>query len=118
MTVSVYFDVAWKGPKVEVDSNGEVTNVHKGDERKLCPAVIFLRLPLFRHLDRAAALWKSSSKLQSASLVSAGGCYQTNRCALFAGRMKSFLNNPTLQLLPLHLPCTASTFCCSRCAKC
>jgi hypothetical protein len=34
MTVSVYFDVAWKGPKVEVDSNGDVTNVDRSETRE------------------------------------------------------------------------------------
>lgn len=31
MVVKVYFDCAWKGPKVEVDSQGEVTKTEKGD---------------------------------------------------------------------------------------
>jgi len=31
MTVKVYFDCAWTGPKVSVDSRGETTNVEKGD---------------------------------------------------------------------------------------
>ncbi|KAE9979271.1 hypothetical protein EG328_000994 [Venturia inaequalis] len=31
MVQKVYFDVTWKGPKVEVDSKGTVTQVHQGD---------------------------------------------------------------------------------------
>lgn len=35
MTKTVYFDCAWKGPEVTVDSNGKVTNVDKsGDKGK------------------------------------------------------------------------------------
>jgi hypothetical protein len=31
MAVKVYFDCKWKGPKVDVDANGEVTKIHPGD---------------------------------------------------------------------------------------
>jgi len=31
MVQKVYFDVTWKGPKVDVDGHGKVTKVHSGD---------------------------------------------------------------------------------------
>ena len=31
MVQKVYFDVTWKGPKVDVDSKGTITKVHPGD---------------------------------------------------------------------------------------
>jgi len=31
MAVKVFFDCSWKGPQVDVDSNGDVTKVHQGD---------------------------------------------------------------------------------------